>query len=477
MIVIIDNYDSFTYNLAQYIGELGAEVQVHRNDAITPAGVEALQPSHIVISPGPGDPSDAGISCEVIRQLGPQIPTLGVCLGHQCIGEVFGGKVVRAHRLMHGKTSPIQHNGDSLFKGVPKPFEATRYHSLIVERESFPDDLEVTATTAEGEIMALRHREHPILGVQFHPESVLTPYGKQILENFISNGNVKKPNGSNREGAPLVAENRSSLLEIQAITRPVAVGKGLEIGGQSVVLMAGPCSVESYEQTREVAAALRDHGLKILRGGAFKPRTSPHSFQGLGQEGLEILRAVADEFDLLVITEALAVDHLPLVAEYADIVQIGSRNMQNFPLLWSAGECGKPVLLKRGFMSTISEWLASVEHITSRGNQQIILCERGIRTFETATRNTLDTNAIALLKQTSPYPVIGDPSHATGRADLVLPAARSALVAGADGLIVEFHPRPTEALSDPDQTLPLDSLGYFAGEIRRLAAAFGRDLI
>jgi 3-deoxy-7-phosphoheptulonate synthase len=477
MIVIIDNYDSFTYNLAQYIGELGAEVQVFRNDAITPEGVKALQPSHIVISPGPGEPSDAGISREVIRQLGPQIPTLGVCLGHQCIGEVFGGKVIRAPRLMHGKTSPIQHNDDPLFKDVPKPFEATRYHSLIVEQESFPDDLRVTATTAEGEIMALRHREHPIVGVQFHPESVLTPYGKVILKNFLTDGGVKNMNGSNGSGTALLAEQPRSVLEIQSNTQPVAVGKGVEIGGQSVVLMAGPCSVESYEQTREVAAALHAQGLKVLRGGAFKPRTSPHSFQGLGVEGLEILRSVADEFGLLVITEALAVDHLPLVAEYADIVQIGSRNMQNFPLLWAAGDCGKPVLLKRGFMSTISEWLASVEHITSRGSQRIILCERGIRTFETATRNTLDTSAIALLKQTSPYPVIGDPSHATGRADLVLPAARSALVAGADGLIVEFHPRPTEALSDADQTLPLDSLGYFTDEIRRLAEAFGREVI
>jgi 3-deoxy-7-phosphoheptulonate synthase len=477
MIVIIDNYDSFTYNLAQYIGELGAEVQVYRNDSVTPDEVGALNPSHIVISPGPGDPSDAGISRDVIRRWGPKIPILGVCLGHQCIGEVFGGNVVRAPRLMHGKTSPIQHNSDSLFRGVPKPFEATRYHSLVVEPESFPEELKITARTAEGEIMALRHRKHPIVGVQFHPESVLTPYGKQILENFLNDGGTWNGNGSKVNGTNSVSERPQNVLEVKSNTKPVSVGKGIEIGGKSVVLMAGPCSVESYEQTREVAAELHAQGLKILRGGAFKPRTSPHSFQGLGQEGLEILRAVAQEFDLLIITEALAVDHLPLVAEFADIVQIGSRNMQNFPLLWAAGDCGKPVLLKRGFMSTVSEWLASVEHLTSRGNEQIILCERGIRTFETATRNTLDTNAIALLKQTSSYPVIGDPSHATGRADLVLPAARSALVAGADGLIVEFHPEPADALSDADQTLPLDSLGYFTDEIRRLAEAFGRNVI
>ena len=446
MIVIIDNYDSFTYNLAQYLGELGTEVQVFRNDAVTHTEVEALHPSHIVISPGPGYPSDAGVSGDIIRQLGPKIPTLGVCLGHQCIGEIYGGKVVRAPQLMHGKTSPIHHDGDVLFDSIPEPFHATRYHSLIVERESIPEKLHVTAQTADGEVMALRHREHPIVGVQFHPESILTPHGKQILKNFLRNKKTSK---------------KAPKLEIQNPTRPISVGNDAVIGSSAICLMAGPCSVESYEQTAAVAEALHDNGLKILRGGAFKPRTSPHSFQGLGQEGLEILRAAADEFDLLVITEVLSVDQLPLVIEFADIVQIGSRNMQNFPLLWAAGECNKPILLKRGFMSTISEWLASVEHISSRGNEQIILCERGIRTFETATRNTLDTSAIALLKQTCPYPIIGDPSHATGRADLVLPAARSALVAGADGLIVEFHPNPSEALSDAEQTLPLDTLGDF----------------
>ncbi|MCA9934833.1 MAG: 3-deoxy-7-phosphoheptulonate synthase, partial [Anaerolineales bacterium] len=212
-------------------------------------------------------------------------------------------------------------------------------------------------------------------------------------------------------------------------------------------------------------------------GGAFKPRTSPHSFQGLGLEGLRILRDVADEFGLLVITEALGVEHIPLIAEYADIIQLGSRNMQHYPLLWAAGETDKPVMLKRGFMSTIAEWLAAAEHIASRGNERIILCERGIRTFETATRNTLDTNAIALIKQTTPFPVMADPSHATGRADLVLAAARAGLAAGADGLLVELHPNPAEALSDGDQSLPLEALPQLVMQSTAVATALGRGLI
>lgn len=187
MIAVIDNYDSFTYNLVQYLGEMGAQVRVFRNDAVTIAELERLDPSHVVISPGPGDPSDAGISCEVIRSLGagqsPR-PVLGVCLGHQCIGEVFGGKVVRAPRLMHGKTSPVYHYGGDLFQGIPSPFEATRYHSLIVE--DLPEELQTTAFTLEGELMGVKHRVFPVYGVQFHPESILTVAGKQILRNFLA---------------------------------------------------------------------------------------------------------------------------------------------------------------------------------------------------------------------------------------------------------------------------------------------------
>jgi len=218
-------------------------------------------------------------------------------------------------------------------------------------------------------------------------------------------------------------------------------------------------------------------GLRVLRGGAFKPRTSPTAFQGLGLDGLKILRDIADEFNMLVISEALGVENLPLVAEYSDIIQIGSRNMQHFPLLWAVGEQTKPVLLKRGFMSTMQEWLSAVEHITSRGNQNIILCERGIRGFDSSTRNVLDVGAIAQIKASTNFPIIADPSHATGRVDLVPAAARAAIAAGADGLIVEVHPNPAEALSDGDQSLPLKDLSAFVDDMRRIATAMGRGLV
>lgn len=186
MLLILDNYDSFTYNLVQYFGELGAEMKIFRNDALTVEDVKKLAPKKICISPGPCTPNEAGISLELIRELGPTTPILGVCLGHQSIGQVYGGDVVRADRLMHGKTSPIHHNGTSVFNGLPNPFEATRYHSLIVKRDTLPDCLEITAWTAEGEIMGLRHKEHPVHGVQFHPESILTENGKQMLETFLT---------------------------------------------------------------------------------------------------------------------------------------------------------------------------------------------------------------------------------------------------------------------------------------------------
>ena len=185
MILVIDNYDSFTYNLVQYFGELGQEVLVKRNDEIAVPEIESLAPEKICVSPGPCTPNEAGISCDVIKHFGGKIPILGVCLGHQCIGQVYGGEVVRAGRLMHGKTSPIHHTGENVFAGLPNPFEATRYHSLLVKRESLPACLKITAETAEGEIMGLAHRELPVYGVQFHPESILTTEGKNLLRNFL----------------------------------------------------------------------------------------------------------------------------------------------------------------------------------------------------------------------------------------------------------------------------------------------------
>jgi anthranilate synthase/aminodeoxychorismate synthase-like glutamine amidotransferase len=185
MILVIDNYDSFTFNLVQYLGELGAEMRVFRNDKITVEEAVALNPEKVLVSPGPCTPKEAGVSCDIIREFGPRLPLFGVCLGHQSIGEVYGGNVVRADRLMHGKTSPMIHEGKSVLKGLPSPFDATRYHSLIIERNSLPDCLEITAWTAEGEIMGVQHKQHPVHGVQFHPESILTLEGKKLLQNFL----------------------------------------------------------------------------------------------------------------------------------------------------------------------------------------------------------------------------------------------------------------------------------------------------
>ncbi len=186
MLLVIDNYDSFTYNLVQYLGEMGVDLQVHRNDRISLDEIRALKPERILISPGPCSPRESGLSNEIIRTFSPQIPTLGVCLGHQCIGHVFGAKVVVNYRMMHGKTSPIKHDGKELFEGIPNPFAATRYHSLVIQRDSLPECLEITAETAEGEIMGVRHKQYPIWGLQFHPESILTENGRQILQNFLS---------------------------------------------------------------------------------------------------------------------------------------------------------------------------------------------------------------------------------------------------------------------------------------------------
>ena len=251
---------------------------------------------------------------------------------------------------------------------------------------------------------------------------------------------------------------------------------GVGVGGDELAVMAGPCAVESRAQMRAVARAVAEAGVKILRGGAFKPRTSPYSFQGLGQEGLEILAEMGEEFGLAVVTEVIAPEDVALVARYADILQVGARNMQNFALLWAVGEARRPVLLKRGMMSTIEELLMAAEYILSQGNEHVILCERGIRTFEKYTRNTLDISAVPALKQLSHLPVIVDPSHGTGKRELVAPVSRAAVAAGADGLLIEVHPCPAEALSDGEQSLELDQFAALVRDLEALAGVMGRRL-
>jgi 3-deoxy-7-phosphoheptulonate synthase len=255
----------------------------------------------------------------------------------------------------------------------------------------------------------------------------------------------------------------------------VRVG-GFEIGGERVVVMAGPCSVESREQIERSAEQVAAAGAKVIRGGAFKPRSSPYSFQGLGEQGLALLRAAADRCGLAVVSEVMDSSQIPLVAQYADILQVGARNMQNFNLLRDLGRQRKPVLLKRGISATIEELLLSAEYILSGGNYDVILCERGIRTFETYTRNTMDISAIPVVKKLSHLPIVADPSHGTGRRDKVAPMARAAVAAGADGLIVEVHPDPDHALSDGAQSLHPEQFDELMCQLKRIAPAVGRSV-
>lgn len=252
--------------------------------------------------------------------------------------------------------------------------------------------------------------------------------------------------------------------------------KDVEIGGNKVTMMAGPCSVENEGQIFRLAEIVAKSGARILRGGAFKPRTSPYSFQGLGEEGLKLMRAAADQYNLLVITEVMQISHIELIEPYTDIFQVGARNMQNFPLLKELGNVKKPVMLKRGIAATIEEWLMSAEYILSGGNKDVMLCERGIRTFENYTRNTFDLSAIPVVHKKSHLPVIADPSHATGIRDQVPPMARAAVAAGADGLMIEIHDDPENALSDGPQALYPDTFLKLMDELRLIASAIGRTL-
>lgn len=252
--------------------------------------------------------------------------------------------------------------------------------------------------------------------------------------------------------------------------------KGCRIGGEDIAIVAGPCAIESEDVLKETAFKVRGSGAGLLRGGAFKPRTSPYSFQGLGETGLKLLAKIGEEMNMPVVTEVMDSEDISLVSDYADILQVGARNMHNFSLLKKLGSTPRPVILKRGLAATIEEWLSAAEYILAGGNSQVILCERGVRTSETWTRNTLDLSAVALVKQLSHLPVVVDPSHGTGVRSLVAPMARAAIAAGADGIMVEVHPAPEKALSDGDQSLTPRGFSQMMRELRPVALAVGRGL-
>ena len=277
------------------------------------------------------------------------------------------------------------------------------------------------------------------------------------------------------EVVPISKPYKLSSREFNAPDTVIEV-RGIKIGGGETVVMAGPCSVENEEQLFATARAVKAAGAHILRGGAYKPRTSPYQFRGLGEEGLKLLKAASDETGMPVITEVMTPQDVDLVSRYADILQIGARNMQNYMLLEECGRSQKPVMLKRGLAGEIQEWLLCAEYIIAQGNRQVMLCERGIRTFETATRNTMDISAIPLIKRLSHLPIIGDPSHGTGKWYLVEPMAKAAVAAGADGIMVEVHPNPDHALSDGAQSLTFESFERMMCSLDRIGTALGRPL-
>jgi 3-deoxy-7-phosphoheptulonate synthase len=325
---------------------------------------------------------------------------------------------------------------------------------------------------------------------------------QQVIERLINMGfEVHRSTGERQTVLGAVGQRRefdtreievlSGVGEVHRISSPyklvarsfrpegtvVKFANGVSIGGDEIVIMAGPCSVESREQIFAVAESVGRSGAKVLRGGAFKPRTSPYSFQGLGEEALKLMRQAGDKFGLLVISEVMEISQIALMLPYVDILQVGARNMQNFNLLRELGKVRKPVLLKRGIAATIEELLLSAEYLMAGGNYEVILCERGIRTFETYTRNTLDISALPIVKKLSHLPIVADPSHGTGRRDKVAPMGRAAIAAGGDGLLVEVHNCPDKALSDGAQSLYPEQFAQLMGELRVIAPAVGRRVV
>jgi len=306
-------------------------------------------------------------------------------------------------------------------------------------------------------------------GVERTIVGIIGPEDKARIQPFEAFPGVEKV-------MPVLAPYKLVSREFKKENSVIKIKEGVEIGGDEVIVIAGPCSIESEEQLLKVAEKVKEAGAKILRGGAFKPRTSPYSFQGLGEEGLKILKEVSLRLNIPTVTEVMDPRDVELVARYADILQIGARNMQNFNLLKEVGQTQKPVVLKRGMSATIKEFLMSAEYILSGGNFNVILCERGIRTFEEATRNTLDLSCVPLVKELSHLPIIVDPSHATGKWKLVPPLSKAAVACGCDGLLIEVHPNPEEALSDGPQQLLPEKFSSLMQELKAVAQAVGRKL-
>jgi 3-deoxy-7-phosphoheptulonate synthase len=330
------------------------------------------------------------------------------------------------------------------------------------------------ATEAEFDAVIERVRSlgltpHPIIGSERRVVAVVGNTGAIEPDAFAMLPGVAE---ALRVSQPFKLVSR----EVKEEDTVIDVG-GVRIGGRGIVVMAGPCSVESKDQILETARAVKKAGASILRGGAWKPRTSPYEFQGLREEGLKLLALAREETGLKIITEVMSTDTVPLVADYADILQVGARNMQNYPLLERLGQVRKPVMLKRGLSGTIKEWLMAAEYIVSKGNPDVMLCERGIRTFETATRNTLDINAIPVVKSLSHLPVIVDPSHGIGLRKHVAAIARAGVAAGADGIMVEVHPKPEKALSDGHQSLTIPEFDELMRQVRVIALAIERPVM
>jgi 3-deoxy-7-phosphoheptulonate synthase len=333
-------------------------------------------------------------------------------------------------------------------------------------------------TASEGEIQHVIDRIKEC-GFQAH----VSRGAERTVIGVVGTGNVRQSELEALRAAPGVEDLipishpfKLASRTFRSESTVVALGKDMAIGGTDVIVIAGPCSVESREQMKTVAEVVSRAGARILRGGAFKPRTSPYSFQGLGEVALEWLREAADSFGMLVISEVMDHTKIPLMVKYVDILQVGARNMQNFDLLKELGKAHKPVVLKRGLSATIEEWLLSAEYILQGGNQDVILCERGIRTFENYTRNTLDLAAIPVVKKLSHLPIIVDPSHGTGLRDKVAPMARAAVAAGADGIMVEVHNDPERALSDGAQSLYPEQFVQLVGELQTIARAIQRRI-